>query len=333
MTASAGRPVVVTGASGHLGANLLPRLLARGERVRALVRDDERALEGLDVERVRGSLLEPDSLPRAFDGARHVFHLAGMISITGDADGRVRRTNVDGVRNVVDTCLACGIERLVHVSSIHALDPNPVDQPVDESRGPASGAQATAYDRSKAAGEREVRAGVERGLDAVIVRPTGVIGPRDHKPSRTGTLLLSLANRSIPGIVDGGFDWVDARDVAHSIARAAEAGRCGESYLLPGHWHPLADIAALVAEETGTPAPRLISPMALARLGAPFMSAWARLTGGEPLYTAEALKALRGHKDVVGDRAVRELGHAPRPLPETIADSIAWFRDAGILER
>jgi dihydroflavonol-4-reductase len=321
---------VVTGASGHVGANLLPELLEAGHSVRALVRDDVRALDGLDVEPVRGSIMEPDDLDRAFAGARRVFHLAGRISIVGDPDGAVRRTNVDGVRNVVEACERAGVERLVHVSSIHARAVQPLDEPVDESRAPAE--SGPAYDRSKAAGEAEVRAGVERGLDAVIVAPTGVIGPRDFKPSRAGQMILAVAGRTLPALVEGGFNWVDVRDVSRSIRLAADRGTAGRSYLLPGAWHRIADVAAMVGREVGVAAPRWVPSMGLARLGAPFVQAWGWMTSSEPIYTAEALHALRTHRHVVGERAMRELGHTARPIEETVADSVAWFRRAGYLE-
>ncbi len=322
---------VVTGATGHLGANLVPELLSRGHRVQAVVREDTRALDGLDVETVRGSVHDPESLEQAFAGATRVFHLAGKISIVGDPDGSVQRTNVDGVRHVVDACLRCGVERMVHVSSVHALSVHPREAPVDETRALADEGKAPAYDRSKAGGEREVLAGIERGLDAVIVEPTGVIGPRDLKPSRTGALILSIARRRMPALVDGGFNWVDVRDVARSAIRAAEHGRCGRRYLLGGEWHSIEEIGARVAELAGVKPPVWVPPMALARLGAPFVVAWAAVTGGEPLYTSDALHALRNHQDVIIDRAVTELDHRVRPFDGTLADTVAWFREAGML--
>lgn len=323
---------VVTGPAGHVGANLIPELLERGHRVRAFVREDTRALEGLDVERISGTILDPDALDRAFRGARTVFHLAGRISIVGDPDGMVRRTNVDGVRSVVEACERAGIERLVHVSSIHALSVHPQDRPVDETRELADTGPAPAYDRSKAGGEREVLAGVERGLDAVIVEPTGIIGPRDHKPSHTGSMIVALAHRKLPALVDGGFNWVDVRDVARSVALAAEHGRKGERYLLGGNWRAMVDLAARVEEATGVKAPGWVPSMTLARIGAPFVVAWAHLTGTEPLYTSEALHALRNHRDIAVDKAVEELGHRIRPFEETIVDTVEWFREAGMLE-
>ncbi len=317
---------VVTGAAGHVGANLVRALLAAGKPVRAVVRDDTRGVEGLPLELARGDVLEPTSLRAAFEGADVVFHLASVITVSGDPDGRVRRTNIEGVRNVAEACLAAGVRRLVHFSSIHAFAAKPRDGMIDESRPRVEerGGQPI-YDRTKAAGEREILAGVERGLDAVIVNPTAVLGPFDFKPSRMGRVIRMLATGAMPALVARGFDWVDARDVAAGALAAAERGRTGERYLLSGRWTTFAELARIVATCSGTPLPRFTSPMWLARLGAPFVSAVSKLRGVEPLYTGESLHALRNHRHISCDRARAELDHVPRPLEETVADTVAWF--------
>jgi len=322
----------VTGASGHLGANLVRTLLDEGHAVRALVRDDVRALEGLPVERVPGDVLDPSSLAPLVAGADAVFHLAAHISIAGDRDGLVLRTNVEGPRHVAAACLAAGVPRLVHVSSIHALAADPAGAPVDEGRRPADlEPGAPAYNRSKALGEREVLAAAARGLRAVILRPTAVLGPHDHKPSRMGRVLLALARGRMPGLVAGGFDWVDARDVARAAVAAARNGRAGGRYLLPGHWRTLSQVALAVAGWSGRPPPRLLVPMTLARLAAPLAEAWAHLAGGEALFTRESLHALRHYRGVRGDEAARDLGFAPRPFEETVRDALDWYRAQGWL--
>ncbi|HUT98974.1 MAG TPA: SDR family oxidoreductase [bacterium] len=323
---------VVTGAAGHVGANLVRALLEKGRRVRCIVRDDTRALDGLDVERVRGDVLEPESLRRAFAGADVVHHLAARISILGGERGRVWETNVAGVRRVVEACLACGVRRLVHFSSVHAFDQRPLDEPVDEARGPADDRRNPVYDRSKAAGVREVLAGVERGLDAVILHPSGVIGPWDYKPSRIGRFLLGLLRGRVPAAVAGGFDWVDARDVAAGALAAEERGRTGERYILSGHYATVGELVEFWGKISGARMPGWTSPMWLARLGAPFVGMYAKIFGAEPLFTTEALHALRGNRAYVRDKAERELGYSPRPLEETLTDTYAWFVGAGITE-
>ncbi len=322
--------VVVTGASGHLGANLVRQLLAAGRRVRVLKYNGTRSLEGLDLERVDGDVLDERSLALAFRGAEVVYHLAGFISIVRSQRGRLEAVNVGGTRNVVRACLAQGVRRLVHFSSIHAFSQFPRDVPLDESRGPADAARAPAYDQSKARGEREVLAGVERGLDAVILNPTAVLGPYDFEPSRMGRVLRDLQRGTLPALVSGGFDWVDARDVCAAALVAESRGRRGERYLLSGAYASVADLAALVAEVSGTRAPRVVLPQWLVRPLAPLSELWSEVTGAVPRFTRDSMVALRtGNPAVRHDKASAELGHAPRPLRTTVEDTLRWFRDSG----
>jgi dihydroflavonol-4-reductase len=143
---------------------------------------------------------------QAFEGANVVYHLAGVISVVGPMGGLVESVNVDGTRVVAETALAVGATRLVHCSSVHAYSMAAAGQVIDESSPRSTGGLLPAYDRSKAGGEFEVLRVVDRGLDAVIVNPTGVIGPRDEAPSRMGTVLLALWRRRLPAVVAGGFD-------------------------------------------------------------------------------------------------------------------------------
>jgi dihydroflavonol-4-reductase len=323
--------VVVTGASGHIGANLVRQLLARGDRVRALVHRNTRALEGLDVETVRGDVLDAESLRAAFTGAEVLYHLAAVISIVGDAHGKVRAVNVVGAENVARAALECGVGRMVHCSSVHAFDMTRRGS-IDETgpRVPDDAAYA-AYDRSKAEGERRVRAVIADGLDAVILHPTGVIGPIDFEPSRMGRVLLRLYRRSLPSLVAGGFDFVDVRDVAQGLIAAAKQGRGGESYLLSGHHRSITEVAAIAQGVTGKRPPRLTLPIGVVRLGVPLMRVIAAVTGSEPLYTAESLQALRGTCEIDSTKARRELGYSARSTVESVRDAYRWFADRGLI--
>jgi dihydroflavonol-4-reductase len=322
--------VVVTGASGHLGANLVRQLLTAGRRVRVLVFGETRPFDGLDVERVSGDVLDERSLAPAFQGAGVVYHLAAFISIVGSERARVEAVNVGGTRNVVRACLAAGVRRLVHFSSIHAFRQLPLDEPLDESRAASDTGKAPAYDHSKARAEREVLAGVERGLDAVILNPTAVLGPFDFEPSRMGRVLRDLQRGALPALVTGGFDWVDARDVAAAAIAAEQRGRRGERYLLSGTYLPVRDLAVLVAELSGAQVPRVVLPQWLVRPIAPLAELWSEISGGEPRFTRDSMVALRtGHPRIRNEKARAELGFAPRPLRVTVEDTLRWFRDGG----
>jgi nucleoside-diphosphate-sugar epimerase len=326
--------IAVTGATGHVGANLVRTLVDGGHRVRALVHaGNRRGLEGVDVELVEGELRDVASLARAFSGCERVFHLAARISIVPGDEAAVQAVNVTGTHNVVEACLQQKVQRLVHFSSIHALAPHPHDVAIDEERALTSSPSMPPYDRSKAAAEREVNAGIERGLDAVIVNPTAILGPHDYGPSAMGRVLLGLYHRKLPALIDGGFDWVDVRDVVAGALAAADRAPRGARYLLSGARRTVRELAGLVEEVTGVRAPRLVSPMWLARVGAPFATAVARVSGKEPLYTRHSLHALRNHQLVSHEKATRELGYTSRPLVETITAAFDWFREAGALAR
>ncbi|MFN7950471.1 MAG: NAD-dependent epimerase/dehydratase family protein [bacterium] len=324
--------VAVTGAAGHVGGNLVRALLERRHQVRAIVYQDTRAVDGLAVERVPADVLDADQVQRAFEGVDWVFHLAAKVSIEGDPDGSVHRTNVLGTRHVVEACLARGVKRLVHFSSVHALRNDPYDVPMDEGRPLADEGHAFAYDLSKAGSEREVQAGIKRGLDAVIVNPTAILGPSDFKPSRMGQVLVDLHFRRLPALVAGGFDFVDVRDVAEGAIAAAERGRTGERYLLGNEYRPVRELAGLCRDVAGIRPPRFTSPLWLARAGAPFAVAWAKVSGTRPLFTEESLHALAGNPNVSHEKATRELGYRPRPLATSVADTYGWLREAGLLE-
>ncbi len=329
--------IAVTGASGHIGANLVRELLHRGEEVRVVVRSSSEALEGLDVECVRGDVRDTRSLERAFDGAEVVYHLAAMISIFGDPSGAVRDVNVNGAENAARAALHCGVRRFVHCCSVHAFRLGTSGGVIDEQseRVVDDPRMSNAYDRSKAAGEAKIRDVVRDGLDAVIVHPTGVIGPWDFGPSRMGQVLLNLYHRTLPGLVAGGFDFVDVGDVVQGMIAAAdsEKGRRGHSYLLSGSYRTLSEIASIAEEITGKCAPRIKSPMWLARMGAPVMEVVAKMTGDEPLYTRESLQALRASKHMDNSKARRELGFIPRPTHESVEAAYRWFAEHGSLSR
>lgn len=321
----------ITGATGHVGVTLSRLLLSRGHRVRAIVRKDSEGLKGLDIERVGGDLQNPESLSRAFHGADVVFHAAARISITRTDMAQVAETNIGGTRNVIAACRASGVRRLVHFSSIEALRPQPPDSPVDEERPFVDAHPASPYAISKAQAEGEVRRAIAAGMDAVILNPTAIVGPWDYKPSLLGSAIMSIADGRLPMLVDGGFDWVDVRDVAEAALAAAERAPAGSRYLVGGRWASMAELAQLVCTVTGARLPRLTCPFWIAQAWAPVSSALSRVVGKTPLFTGYSLGVLRAYRTVSHDRAARELGYRPRDLEETIKDACAWFEVNGYL--
>ena len=320
----------VTGASGFVGGALVRALLERGDEVRCIDTHRGPALADLPVTFAQADVLEPQSLVSALAGAEVVYHLAAVISVTGDRTGLVRKVNVRGVANVAAASLGSGARRLVHCSSVHAFDLS-APGPVTELGRRATSQRLPPYDRSKAAGEAALREAVQRGLDAVIVNPTGLMGPLDFAPSRIGRLLLAMLRRRLPAVIEGGFDWVDVRDVCDGLLAAERQGRTGENYLLPGHHASLRDLNTLAGEVAGRPSRVPTLPMGFARLFAPVADLAGRWSASPFLYTSDALHALRHSPPVDGTKARDELGHEPRPLATTVRDAFEWFADSGVV--
>lgn len=321
---------IITGISGFLGGNLARALLSQGEPVKGLIHRDQRAVQGLGIQLVPGDLHDITSLQRAFQGAEVVYHLAASITLDGNWS-RLEAINVLGTRNVVDACLACGVRRLVHCSSIHAIEQKPLDLPLDETRPLALDHRHPVYDRSKAAAELEVRKGMARGLDTIILNPTAILGPYDFKPSYLGKAILAMARSELPALVKGGFDWVDVRDVVYGLIQAAQVAPAGRKYLLSGHWRSVTDLSKWVAEFTHTRPPRLTVPIWLAYLGLPFIHLISHINHKDQLYTRFSLQTLKSNPYISHTLATQELNYQPRPFEQTISDTVNWFFENGYL--
>jgi len=321
--------ILVTGANGHVGANLVRTLVTQGKPVRALIHVDRRAIEGLDIEIVQGDIRKSESLDRAFAGIDTVYHLAANLSLTTTRE--LETVNVSGTKNVVDACLRHKVKRMVHFSSIDAVAHNTNIKLIDESSPLVQSSYYSTYGQSKAAAEREIHRGLKQGLNIVIVRPTAILGPFDYQPSFFGEVLLSLAHGRLPGLVEGGFDWVDVRDVIQGAIQAEKIATSGADYLLSGHWASLCDVAAMVNDTAGRGIPKFVCPLWLAGIGAPFATAYALVRKKRPLFTRFSIKTVRNSRHVSHEKATRELGYQPRPLQNSVEDTLKWFCEAGKL--
>jgi len=243
----------------------------------------------------------------------------------------LKTVNVSGTKNVLDACLRHNVKRIVYFSSIDAVAHNPEVKIIDESCLLVEPERCTTYGQSKAASEREVHRGLDSGLNIITVRPTAILGPFDYQPSFFGEVLLLLARGKLPGLVAGGFDWVDVRDVVQGAIKAEEKAPSGADYLLSGHWASIKDIAAMVNNLAGKGIPKFNCPLWLAGIGAPFATAFARMGKRRPLFTSYSIKTIRGSDHVSHEKATRELGYEPRPLQCSIEDALNWFSETGQL--
>jgi dihydroflavonol-4-reductase len=319
--------ILVTGATGHIGNVLIRKLLDRGEKVRALIWRDEDTtpLKNLEVEKVVGDVLDPASLEPAMRDVDTVYHLAGIISIMPGKNPFVWRVNVEGTRNVLEAARHANIRRLIYTSSIHAIAHAPHGVTMDESLGFDPDNPYGEYDRSKAAASLAVQNAVASGLDAVIVCPTGVIGPYDFRGSEMGEVIRSASEARTMLYVEGAYDFVDVRDVADGMIAARERGRCGESYILSGHKLSVRYMLETVREVTGNAFASIKIPFSLAEVAARYTPWYYQRTQAKPRFTSYSLQVLQSNANISCKKALAELGYKPRPVYESIADSVRWF--------
>lgn len=313
---------VVTGATGQVGLELCRGLRAAGKPVRAVVlpRDPAIArLRAMDIEVAVADVRDLAALQAAFAGADTIFHLAAMVSTSARHDPRLWQVNVEGARNATLAARAVGARRLLYFSSIVVFDPAPHDEPLDETRARLPVAQGSPYVRSKVVGEQVVRAAADRGLDAVIVHPTVVVGPNEtHHIGIVRSLFVAYFDRKLPAVFRGGFNAVAIGDLVAGTIAAAERGRTGESYILGGAHASLTQILERARPLCDAPVPRLAIPLGLARAGLPVVGAVARLTRSRPAFTHEDLRQLDGNRKISSEKAARELGYRNEGLDEAL---------------
>jgi dihydroflavonol-4-reductase len=320
--------ILVTGATGHIGNVLVRELVARGEQVRVFVLPGEPLdiLQGVGMEVVTGNILDPEALDRAVCGADMVYHLAGMISINTGSDPLVWLVNVQGTRNMIAACRRAGVRRLVYTSSIHAIQHVDKGVLVDECIPFDPNNNMGEYDRSKAEASLAVLEAVRGGLDAVIVCPTGVIGPYDHRLSEVGRMLLNAMRARVQFIINGAYDFVDVRDVVTGMILAAAQGKTGEVYILSGEEISVERIMRLTQKATGKRALSVRVPLWLAEFAARITPVFYKVTGTRPVVTPYSLQVVTGNSTISCAKARRELGYQPRALEQSIIDTVRWLQ-------
>lgn len=318
---------LVTGATGHIGNVLVRSLHEQGSKVRAMIMpgEDRTPLTGLDVEITEADVLDYQSLTKAFDQIDVVYHLAGIISILPGKDHMLQAVNVIGTRNVIQAARSCGVRRLVYTSSIHALKRVPDGVLIDESVPFDIINAISSYDSSKASASLDVLTAVQAGMDAVIVCPTGVIGPYDFRRSELGQLILDCVEQKPMLYVDGAYDFVDVRDVAQGLILAGDKGRSGESYILSGERITVLDIIKIIQEILGRRLFKMKIPFSLARFTARLTPLYYRLTHVKPRFTSYSLATIASNSFISHTKARHELGYHPRPLRESLTDTVKWF--------
>lgn len=325
-------PVLVTGATGFVGGALLRRLLDDGRDVRALARTDRAAAALADLGAIPalGDLDDAGSLRVAMEGVGTVFHVAGVNAMCLRDPSELYRTNVDGTERVIRAAAGAGVERVVYTSSAATIgEPEGV---IGREDTPHRGTFLSGYERSKFLAEERARTiATELGVAVVTVNPSSVQGP-----GRTGgsaRLLLGLVNARLPVVVPTFLSIVDVEDCTAGHVLAERAGVPGERYLLNGATLSVGEAVDLLRRVTGRPRGVLTVPRGAARIGGRLAGALARLSGRDLPACPEMIGTLlHGHR-FDGSRARRELGLDYHPIEDTVARTLAWYRDRGLLRR
>ena len=329
------KPVLVTGATGFVGWHVARNLLARGQRVRALVRDaarSARALEELEgIETAQGDLRDEDSLARATAGCGVVYHVAADYRLWAPR-AQVRemyRSNVDGTRSLLAAAQRAGVERVVYTSTVGCIGMGTAGELGTEDTPVSLGDMQGPYKRSKFLAE-EVALGSD--LPVVIVNPTAPVGDHDFRPTPTGKIVVDFLRGAMPAFLDTGLNVVYAGDVAEGHVLACERGRAGQRYILGGENLTLQQIFGKLQEVTGKPAPKMRIPYAVAYAAGVLSTGWAAVTGQEPRAPLDGVRMARKKMWVRHDKAARELGYTARPAVEALRRAAEWFEANGYCE-
>lgn len=319
---------IITGGAGYLGSVLATELERRGHSLKILVRPGESYghLVGLKAEIVQGDIMDPEFLDGFIEEDTLVFHLAGIVNITSSKSDLLYRVNVEGFKNVVCACIRKKVKRLVYTSSVHAIYPEksnvalrePEEFPVEKLVGD--------YAKTKALATQYLFEKVKNGeIDAVVVYPSGIIGPFDHSISHFGQVVLDYINRKLTAIVKGGYDFVDVRDVAEGVINAALKGRSGEGYVLSGHYVTVKELFQILNEKLGRK--KLPGPLALwfLKMVAPLAELHYKIRNKKPIFSAYTLYTLNINANFDNSKAREELGFKPRSIRESLFDMVDWF--------
>ena len=328
---------LVTGAAGFLGGTICRQLIDRGDAVRAFVLPNDPAMKFVPeaAEICEGDLTDMDSLSRFFtvdEGFETVvIHCASVVTVNPDFNQTVMNVNVGGTQNIIDQCLMhpeC--KKLVYVSSTGAIPEKPKGQPIREVDHFDDTLLRDCYSQSKALATQAVLDAVrERGLNACVVHPSGIMGPEDYAVGETTSTMIKIINGEMPAGIDGSFNLCDVRDLADGTIRATEKGRSGECYILGNKEVTFKDFARMVAQEAGIKPMRTFLPIRAAYWMGSLMEKRAKHSGKKPMMTTFSVYNLARNNVFDSTKAMRELGYRTRSYQETMHDEIAWLMAEG----
>ena len=321
---------LVTGASGHLGCVLVKKLLEAGEEVRALVLPNDNKIPKGDIKVCFGDILDVDSLIPFFENHEKkdviVIHAAGIVSITSRKNTKVYDTNVTGTKNIIMMCEMYNVVKLIYVSSVHAIPEKPRGEIISEIDVFSMESVQGLYAKTKALASKYVYEAGKRGLNVNIVHPSGICGPYDSGNGHMTTLVSDYFNGKLKAIVNGGYDFVDVRDVADGIISCSEKGREGECYILSNRYCTVKELIVILHEITGKKLIKVTIPDWLMKVVSPIAEIYYNIIKKTPLFTPYSIATLRSNANFSREKAETELDYRPRSLSESLRDTIAWLK-------
>ncbi len=319
---------LVTGGTGHVGTVLINELLAKNVSIRALVRPGRREGIPAGVDVYEGDITNLDSMrdffrTSGFDSVT-LIHCAALITIASRLNTQVWNVNVHGTENVMQLALNAAVDRVVYVSSVHAIPEKPLGQIISEVSSFSPELAHGQYAKSKAAAAQVALDYAKKGLNLSIVHPSGIIGPGDTNiRNHMIRTIHAMAEGRIPVGLKGGYDFVDSRDVVSGILSCEEKGRCGECYILTGHYITVLQLLNVVRKIHGKKERKIEIPYGLVKAIAPISEGAARLIGRKaPLFTPYSVYTLHTNGDFSHEKATRELDYQPRDIVDSIRDSL-----------
>ncbi len=324
------KSVFITGANGFLGLNLVEQFAASGWRVVGLCRpsSEPRFIQRFGIDLVYGDILDLNSLqalmPAAVDA---VIHTAASTSIWSRNNTLQTRVNVQGTQNVCRACLERGAKRMVHTSTWNTYG---LEQSEITDATPQMGGRSWInYVRTKFLAEEAVREAAGRGLNAIILNPSHIVGRDDTR--NWARMFRMIHEGTLPGIPRTRGSFCHAEMVAKAHLNATERGKAGENYLLPGVEATFEKVITVIAELLGKSPPRREIPIVMLKLLARVKAAMAAVTGREPDLTPEGVALMMNEPHIASTKAERELGYTKVPLRVMFEDSYRWLMTEGFL--
>ncbi len=317
--------VLVTGASGFIGSNLVVELIKRGYIVHAFHRKNSNrlTLKDVNVKHIVGDILDANSLHNAFKGCDTVFHTAALVSFWKGDRNKQYKINVEGTRNVIEACIEARVNKLVHISTIAALGYRTDGQLIDEKTKYNWGPQHS-YRYTKYLAELEMLKGIEKGLNTTIVNPSIVIGPRDIN-AHGGIIVRGIKHGQFPAYVEGGINLVSVHDVVKGAIAAVDLGCCGERYILGGVNLTIKEVFELTAKVVCGKAPRIKVPNWLVKFTAKGFDLFGYLTGLKLGLTSDLVAAAGLYNWYSIEKAQKELGYKPTSIEKAIREAYEWY--------